>query len=420
MLNSPIGKGPSAINVACIGVDGDTGGVVAMVVVTGLGAVSSLGATVDDLWAGLLDADHRPAHLPLSLSIDDARDQSPRAYTVGSRLEADATAGKTTTASGRSVGRATVLALEAVRQALTDAKLASGDLVDAGLTIGSALGDIDLAEAPGAERRPTELFQVSAEVAARYGLGGPNYSFSTACSAGSDAVAWSAELIEVGAAERMVVCGTEVLSRVAFATLARLGVLDREISRPFDAARRGMVPGEGSAAIVLESAASARRRGVASYAAVEASSWSCDAYHTTAPEPSGDQVFRAVSSALASASGKPGAVVLHRAGIAVSDTAEADAVARALGDRMVEVPAYSVKAAIGHTAGAAGVFACLTAVLIVANGTVPRNGNVIDVDGECGLTVPLEQPVPLSEPRVLVTATGFGGNNAVLVLGATA
>src|SRR5215218_6362853 len=158
-----------------------------------------------------------------------------------------------------------------------------------------------------------------------------------------------------------------------------------------------MVTGEGAAALVLESGAHLARRGGAGdgYADVEGHGWSCDGHHPTAPEPGAEQLTRALREALASAGVSPagvGAVLPHRAGIAVNDTAENAALAAVLGARAGETPVLAVKAVLGHTAGAAGAFGCLTAALAVRHGVLPPNSPVADPDPDCALWVPQGAP----------------------------
>ncbi|MDJ0346551.1 beta-ketoacyl synthase N-terminal-like domain-containing protein [Streptomyces sp. H10-C2] len=379
-------------------------------VITGLGAISRLGNSAAELWEGLLLATGKPTPAPEDCGLS----RRPPVYQVSG------TAQERSEWDGRLIGRASVMACHAVGEALSDAGLGREQCADAGLTVGTTLGDIDLAEAGSAPgvAAGSGSFRVASAIAGRYGLGGPNQSLSTACSAGAYAVSWAAELIDSGQADVVIACGTDGYSRVALASLDRFGLLDHLVCRPFDAGRQGMVTGDGAAAVVLESAAHAARRGAVPYAVVESYGWSCDGYHPTAPEPGGAQLGRAVAEALNRASGPPGALVLHRAGITVNDIVESNVVAAALGERVDRTPALGIKAVIGHTAGAAGVFGCVTAALILRHRTVPPNAHVATLDPDCPLDVPVAGPVPLTEPRVLVSATGFGGNNAVLVLGA--
>ncbi|MGW4234419.1 beta-ketoacyl-[acyl-carrier-protein] synthase family protein [Streptomyces sp. NPDC004980] len=367
------------------------------VVVTGLGAVTCFGSGVDALWEGLLRADGRPVPAPDACGLPE----HPRLYA--------APAGDATT------GRTGALVVEAVAEAVAEARLTGDDLLSAGLTVGTSLGDIDLAERQGPGRR-LATHGVAAVVADRFGIGGCGHTLSTACSAGAYAVSWGAELIETGQADIVVACGGDAFSRVAVGTLHRFGLLDPECCRPFDTDRAGMVTGEGAAALVLESAESARRRGVAVQAVLAGQGWSCDAHHPMAPEPSGGQLRRAVAQALAT-SGPPGAVVLHRAGVALNDSVESTAVSEAVtaaGGDIAGTVGYAPKAVMGHTAGAAGVFGCVIAARMLREGLVPPNAHVTTVDPTCPMDIPLAGPVPLPRPTVLVSGTGFGANNAVL------
>ena len=402
------------------------------VVVTGLGAVSRLGVGIQETWHGLLRADARPTPAP------ETGDPGwrPAVYQVAE------VPGPATGRDGRRLGRASRLAVHVAGQALADARMPAGAVPAAGVAVGTSLGDVDRWEAgePGAGETDGAVppYQLTAAVAGRYGMSGPTLTTSTACSASGYAVSWAADAIRFGLAEVMVVVGVEVHSRVALAALHRLGVLDPQRCRPFERDRAGMVTGEGAAALVLESGAHLARRngavgvggadyaghaGHAGYAEIEGHGWSCDGHHPTAPEPGGAQLVRALRAALDSAGVGPaelGAVLPHRAGIAVNDTVEDAALAAVLGDRATATPVLAVKAVLGHTAGAAGAFGCLTAALAVRHGVLPPNSPVADPDPDCALWVPQGSPARLASPHVLVSTTGFGGNNAALVIGRSA
>ncbi|MFF9206160.1 beta-ketoacyl-[acyl-carrier-protein] synthase family protein [Streptomyces sp. NPDC014986] len=376
------------------------------VVVTGLGAVSCFGSGTAALWEGLLGASRRPDPAPDVCGLP-AR---PHLYAVPEGVVPE-----------DGTGRTGALLTAAVAEAVTEAGLTPADLLDAGLTVGTSLGDIDLAERAAGTEPATH--RVAAALAARFGTGGPGQTLSTACSAGAYAVGWGAELIGTGQADIVVACGGDAFSRVAVGTLQRFGLLDGECCRPFDAGRAGMVTGEGAAALVLESAESARRRGRTALAELAGHGWSCDAHHPMAPEPSGEQLRRSAARALAGIDGAPGAAVLHRAGVALNDAVEATAISEAVtaaGGTGGEVLGYAPKAVMGHTAGAAGVFGCVIAALVLRHRLVPPNAHVTTPDPDCPLTVPLDGPAPLPRPTVLVSGTGFGGNNAVLTWRAAA
>lgn len=171
--------------------------------------------------------------------------------------------------------------------------------------------------------------------------------------------------------------------------------------------------------VVLESSARARRRGVRRYARVTGTAWSCDAYHPTAPEPSGEQITGAMRDALAEAgrtSAEVGCVIPHGTGTQLNDVVESKALVEVLGPETPRVPLYSLKALIGHTGGAAAALATVAAVVVLRSGVVPLNVPLDEQDPQCPVFLPQSGPVPLHRPAVLINAYAFGGNNVVLVL----
>jgi len=362
--------------------------------VTGLGVIAPIGDSPDDLWSALLAAKAEPVTGPAGPAY--RHDGAPAAARPASRF-----------------------AVDAAFAAVADAGLSPTALVRAGVFLGTGLGDL-----PGFERAyraggiapAPSPFLAAPAVARAVGCGGPVHGIGTGCSAGVYAVGMALDAIRSGEVDVAIAGGTEAVSAVAAASLRRLGLLDEVVCRPFDADRAGMVPGEGAAVLVLESAAHAAARGHdAAYATVDGFGMSCDAHHVTAPEPTGDPIRAAVRAALRDA-GRPradvGAVVPHRAGVVANDRAETAALAQELSGG---TPAYGVKAVLGHTGGAAGAFGCLVAALMAYHGTVPPNAHVATPDPDCPLAVPLT-PTPLATGTVLVTGTGFGGNNAAVVI----
>jgi 3-oxoacyl-[acyl-carrier-protein] synthase II len=326
--------------------------------------------------------------------------------------------------AGGPVGRATRFALEATRQAMTDAGL--GDVAPSRLAvaIGTGMGDAGLHEqwrltgAPPMQQWTPE-FSVAAAVGAAIGAGGPNASISNACAASGFALSVAADLIESGEADVVVAGGAEGYSRVALGCFNRLGAIDPERCRPFDRERAGTVFGEGAAMLVLEAEEHALERGAPRvYARVAGAGWSCDAYHMTAPEPRGEQILRALRDALRRAGGDAdaiGCVVPHGTGTELNDVVEANALRALLGPRCDTVPLYSLKGLIGHTGGAAGAFAALASALILAHGEVPANVALGEQDPECDVLV-AEEPLALVGPLVVLNAYAFGGNNVSLAL----
>jgi 3-oxoacyl-[acyl-carrier-protein] synthase II len=413
------------------------------VLVTGVGALSPLGTGTDAFWRGMHTARTAPVRVPDPL----ARMDHPRMYLVP---EADVPDGPEEW-EGLPLGRGSRFAIEAARQAALDAGLTERGSVDprrVAVAISSGMGDTELHEAwwtgkapdsgagkapasgageapaPGAGKAPASggrwapVFPVASAVGGWFGARGPNMSVSNACSASGYALSVAADLIRSGEADVVFAGGAEAYSRVALACFNRLGAIDPERCRPFAADRRGTVFGEGAAVLVLESAAHARERGAGpGYARLAGSGWSCDAHHATAPEPGGGQIERAMREALREAGGgEVGFVVPHGTGTDLNDVVESRVLTTVLGAAASRTPLYSLKALIGHTGGAAGAFAVLSAALMLHHRTLPPNVPIGAADPECAVPLP-SGSTPLTGGYGLVNAYAFGGNNISLVLG---
>ncbi|WP_262699782.1 MULTISPECIES: beta-ketoacyl synthase N-terminal-like domain-containing protein [Streptomyces] len=402
------------------------------VLVTGLGALSPLGAGTDAFWRGMHKADTAPTRVPDPLAHMD----HPLMYLVP---EADIPDGPEEQ-DGLPLGRGSRFALAAAREAVADAGLAALpglEGTDSGLdprrvavALSTGMGDTDLhegwwtGEAP-ASGRWAPPFPLASVVGGWFGAEGVNTCVSNACAASGYALSVGADLIRSGEADVVIAGGAEAYSRTALACFNRLGAIDPERCRPFAVERRGTVFGEGSAVLVLESATHARARGARTvYGRLAGAGWSCDAYHATAPEPSGEQIERAMREALREAgagsgavaeSGGLGFVIPHGTGTELNDVVES----RVLDALTPRTPLYSVKALIGHTGGAAGAFAALAASLVLHHGTLPPNVPVGEQDPECAVRLP-SGSAPMTGAYGLVNAYAFGGNNISLVFGEAA
>jgi len=316
-------------------------------------------------------------------------------------------------------GRATRLATAAVSEALRDAGLERWPWPErTGVVIGSCMGEAMLHESgrstdDGGGFRPA--FQLASAVGERLGTFGINTSISNACAAGGFALCVAADLIRGGEADVVITGGVDAYSRVGWASFDRLGAIDPVRCRPFDRDRQGTILAEGAGILVLESAEHARERGAIEYGRVAGAGWSCDAHHLTAPEPSGEQIARAMREALGG-EGELGCVIPHGTGTRLHDVGESRALRAVLGERTAEVPLYSAKALVGHTGGAAAALGAVAAALILRSGTVPANVRIGEQDPECDVYLPVDGPVRLKTPRVMVNAYAFGGNNASFVL----
>jgi 3-oxoacyl-[acyl-carrier-protein] synthase II len=392
------------------------------VVVTGMGSISCLGTGVAAFWGGLLAGGGVPA------PIDDpgAHMRNRLMYLVDQEQvpeEPARLAGATLAAGPR-------MAVAAAREAVADAGLDARTRARLAVVLGVEMGNAGRHESrraaasagvgsavEGAAWSPMTL--TAAAVGAALGAGGGNVSVGNACAASGYAVAVAADMIRGGEADVVLTGGAEGVTRVGMGVFNRLGALDPERCRPFDLHRQGTIFGDGAAMLVLESAEHAARRGATPYAEVAGAAWSCDAHHPTAPDPSGSQASRSIRQALdeAGLTGEDiGAVVPHGTGTPLNDAVEARVLREVFEDHCSRLPLFSLKALIGHTAGVAGAFGCLTAALLVHHRQVPANAPLDEQDPACPVWLPQKEPVPLSQNAVLVNAYAFGGNNVSIVL----
>jgi 3-oxoacyl-[acyl-carrier-protein] synthase II len=265
----------------------------------------------------------------------------------------------------------------------------------------------------------------SCQIAMRYGIRGPVITSVAACAAGAYAFVEAKWIIDRGEAEVVIVGGTEAsLHPLTIAAFDNMRALSRRnhdpqgACRPFDKDRDGFVFGEGAVAMVVEKLEHALKRGAPIYAELSGGALSCDAYHVTAPEPSGEAAAQAMIRALRNANIGPEEVnyiVAHGTGTPLNDVTETLAIKRALGEHAYRVAISSPKSMVGHLLGAAGALSALTAVLAISHGIVPPTINLDNQDPECDLDyvpkVARHMPVTVA----MVNAFGFGGQNASLV-----
>ena len=264
------------------------------------------------------------------------------------------------------------------------------------------------------------------EVAIDLKTHGPVNASALACASGTAALLEARRLIATGEADVVIAGGTDAaINEAMFAGLSVMGPLSErnetptEASRPFDADRDGFVFGEGAVICVVESAEHARARGATAYGTIAGGALTSDAFHMSAPEPSGTHAARAITLALRSADVHPGEldyICAHGTATKANDAAETRAIRTALGARADQVPASSPKSMVGHLIGAAGALSAIVCLLAMRDGVLPPTTNLQTPDPECDLDY-----VPLTARRADVrvaaaNAFGFGGQNCVVVL----
>jgi 3-oxoacyl-[acyl-carrier-protein] synthase II len=262
-------------------------------------------------------------------------------------------------------------------------------------------------------------------VSMRFNAKGPNSSVVTACATGNHAIGDAFKLIQRGAADAMIAGGAEAiivpLTIAGFCAMKAMSTRNDEpqkASRPFDAGRDGFVCGEGGGILVLESLEHARRRDARIYAEVIGYGMTGDAHHMTAPDPEGDGAARAMAGALADAKitpGEVGYINAHGTSTPYNDKFETLAIKRVFGEHARKVAVSSTKSMTGHLLGAAGGIEAIASVLALHHGILPPTINYETPDPDCDLDYIPNQARKQDVELALSNAFGFGGTNATLV-----
>lgn len=265
----------------------------------------------------------------------------------------------------------------------------------------------------------------ASHISIRYGLAGPCLTYSNACSSSALAIGEAYRQIRYGFADVMLAGGAEsVITYGSCKAWESLGVLAKEDAenpsascRPFSKDRTGMTLGEGSGVVVLEDMERAEKRGAPIYAELVGYGSTADAHHITSP--SSDGQARAVTQALREASitaDEIDYINAHGTATLANDSAETQAIKKALGAHAYKVPVSSSKSMIGHLLGAAGAVEFVIALLAIRNKAVPPTANLREPDPECDLDyVPNEGRSGINVRTVMSNSFAFGGTNAVLI-----
>ncbi|HEY7214108.1 MAG TPA: beta-ketoacyl-[acyl-carrier-protein] synthase family protein [Thermoanaerobaculia bacterium] len=395
------------------------------IAVTGLGLVTPVGAGRDEVWQGLLAG--RSGFAPVE-SFDT------RAFSVhlGAEVRGFRAEPYVRRLAPGALGRASQMAIAAARMALADAGLDAEGLAAerAGVAMGTTSGEPREVERFDDRYLAGELDRVGAEfislypchmiaahVARELGFAGPNAMFPTACAAGNYAIAHAMDVLRAGRADLMLAGGADAFSRITYTGFARLGAIAPERCQPFDRNRKGMIPGEGAAVLVLEPLDRAAARGARIYAELAGYGLSCDAHHMTAAHPEGDGAARAMQRALADAGAAPEEVSYisaHGTGTPTNDRLETLAVKRVFGEAARRTPMSSIKSMIGHTMGAASAIEAAVCALAVAEDRIPPTMNLEEPEDDLDYVPNAARDTPVR--LAMNNAYAFGGNNASVIL----
>lgn len=405
------------------------------VVITGLGAISPLGLTATEFWAGLLAgrsgitriSQFDASQLPCQIA-GEIKGFEPKNY-----MDAK---------DARRMSRCSQLAIATAKEAITDAGFSGGfpDPERTGIVFGTAVGGLEKADEGITALRKhgfTKInpFAVPSSVAnmpahhmsQTYRTYGPLTTVVTACAAGTQAVGEAAELIRRGVADVVLTGGVEAtIQDFAIGGFAAMRALptnfnDRpdKASRPFNKDREGFIYSEGCAVIVIESLDHAQKHGATIYAEILGHASSSDAYHMAAPDPTAAGAIRAMRWALKDAGITPEQVNYinaHGTSTPANDSGETLAIKTVFGDHAYKTPISSTKSMIGHPMGAAGALEAIACTLSIRNSKLHPTINYENPDPECDLDY-----VPNVARDAVVNITlsnsfGLGGQNACLVL----
>jgi 3-oxoacyl-[acyl-carrier-protein] synthase II len=331
-------------------------------------------------------------------------------------------------------------AIAASQFAMNDSKLAitESNAPDVGVFIGSGIGGFQTIEREhsallnGGPRKISPFFIPSAiinlasgQVSIRFGAKGPNLATCTACSASAHAIGESYEIIRRGDAEAMIAGGSEAaitpMSLGGFAALRALSTNNdnpRGASRPFDRDRDGFIIGEGAGIVILEELEFARRRNAHIYAEVVGYGTSADAYHITAPSEDGEGAVRVMKTAIRKAGIRPDQIEYvnaHGTSTPYNDRLETMAIKKCFGDHAYKMAISSTKSMTGHLLGGAGGLEAGISALAVYHQIAPPTINLQNPDPDCDLDyVPhIGRQMPIT--YALSNSFGFGGTNATLL-----
>ncbi len=405
------------------------------IVVTGMGAVTSLGLKVSDLWQRIL-AGESGIH-PLC-----AFDTSDHKVSFGGDILDWSTEGYLDTRESKRVDRFTQFALVAGVDAVQNSGIdfSKYDPFRCGVIIGSGIGGLN--EMESQERRLIQkgpdkvsaftipklmLNAASGHLSIRYGLRGPNYAVATACASATNAMGDAYRAIKYNDADIVVTGGAEAaitpIGISGFANMKALSLRNDDptaASRPFDADRDGFVLSEGAGVLVFEELETAKARGANIYGEILGYGASADAGHITQPNAEGTGAARAMSSALADANANPDDIDYinaHGTSTPLGDKAETTAVRRVFEDHAYKLNVSSTKSQLGHLLGASGGVELILSLLAMQDQVAPPTINLETPDPDCDLNYTPNQPQQRNIRRVMSNSFGFGGHNASLIAG---
>ena len=402
------------------------------VVVTGVGAITGLGHSTAETWAGIVAGKSGVA--PIS-----GFDASAYPTRIGAEVRNFVPEEYIDAKEAKRTDRVVHLSMAAARQALAGVDFDRLNRDRIGVVIGSGIGGIATFEKQHANligRGPDKVSpffipmmisdMTSGYVSIATKLRGPNYTTVSACSSGGNAIADAFMLIRAGLADAVVTGGAEAaVTPMSFAGFCSARAMSRrndapeKASRPFDAERDGFVMGEGAGILLVESLEHARARGATILAELVGIGLTGDAYHMTSPAPNGEGAVRAMQMALDVAQLPLESVQYinaHGTSTELNDASETAAIKQVFGDHARKLAVSSTKSMVGHLLGAAAAIELIFCILAIRDDIIPPTINQEHPDPACDLdyvpNVARKQRIDVA----LSNAFGFGGHNTAIIV----
>lgn len=404
------------------------------VVVTGMGAITPIGNTLEQFWDGLKSGKSGADYIT---HFDTERFATKFAAMVndfdpGEFIEPKA---------ARRLDRFSQFALAGSDMAIADSSI-DLDTVDknrVAVLVGTGIGGMDtfykncVAFEKMGPRGISPFFIpmlipdiASGHISIKYGFRGPNYCAVSACATGSHNIGLAYDHIRSGQSDFAICGGAEApiieMGVSGFNSIKAMSTRNddpKTASRPFDKDRDGFVLGEGAGILFLETYENAVKRGARIYAEIVGYGFSADAHHITAPDPEGAGVMLAITQALKSAGIKPEEIDhinMHGTSTPLGDIAETNSIKKVFGDHAYKINLNSTKSMTGHMLGAAGAAESIATILALYHDLVPPTINHFNTDPLCDLNYTVNEAQDRKLRYALNNAFGFGGHNTTLVM----
>jgi 3-oxoacyl-[acyl-carrier-protein] synthase II len=394
------------------------------VAITGMGIFCSIGVDVEEFLQSLREG--RTGIGPITLFDTskypskigaEIRDYRPEVFFKKKEL--------------KRLSRTDQFALIAAEEAVKDSRINSYAPEEVGICLGAGAGGMFEAESYHREvllkgkSKPSLILSfipsfTTNRVAERFRFSGPLATITTACSSSATSIGYGADLIRSGKASAVLCGGSDVLSELTFGGFNSLKAMDPSPCKPFDKKRAGMSLGEGAAILVLEELDEAMKRGARINAEFLGYGIGGEAYHITAPEPTGMMEARIMGKALEESGIKPSEVDYinaHGTGTPLNDKIETLSIKKVFEEKAYSIPVSSIKSMAGHCLGSAGVIEAVASILSIAHSFVPPTVNHQEQDEDCDLDYVPGKSREVNVKVVLSNSFAFGGNCTTLIFG---